>query len=242
MPPAGIGSRLLLDGKFPLTPQRAWKLAFRSPVKLSILTGRKIVDGNGNPLEVILVGEDTGGLLSQFLRIELVPLLGDFPGENRNGWDAEEFQESIVRPRQANRPLLVGHVSLTMRQGTVTVDDLQFTDNSSWVRGGTFCIGARVVPGTYDGASRIQEALTNPILVRDQQANRKHYPPVLGDHVWRLDKIRKDGVLHRKLMECGIRTVQDFLRTLRVMPDDLRAVGFQARRSTGILILILWSP
>lgn len=53
---------------------------------------------------------------------------------------------------------------------------------------------------------------------------RKHYPPALGDEVWRLEKIAKDGAFHRKLSDAKIYRVQDFLKLLAVEPHSLRTV------------------
>lgn len=53
---------------------------------------------------------------------------------------------------------------------------------------------------------------------------KKHHPPSLDDQVWRLEKIGKDGVFHRKLAENGINTVQDFLKSLVVNQERLRSV------------------
>jgi hypothetical protein len=55
---------------------------------------------------------------------------------------------------------------------------------------------------------------------------RKHYPPALGDEVWRLEKIGKEGAFHKKLTQNGIRTVQEFLQMFMVKPDLLRMVSF----------------
>ncbi|MFS7996242.1 putative CALMODULIN-BINDING PROTEIN60 [Helianthus anomalus] len=41
---------------------------------------------------------------------------------------------------------------------------------------------------------------------------KKHYPPSFGDEVWRLEKIAKDGVLHRRLQSHKIYTLNDFLQ------------------------------
>ena len=54
---------------------------------------------------------------------------------------------------------------------------------------------------------------------------RKHYPPALGDDVWRLEKIGKAGAFHQKLAQSGVRTVQEFLQMLTVKPDLLRGVS-----------------
>ncbi|XP_062195532.1 protein SAR DEFICIENT 1-like [Phragmites australis] len=213
--------------EMPPVERPTWKLAFRNPPRLPIFTGSKIEDDISNPLEVILVNMDTGSpsALPQALRIELVPLFGEFPQDDREDWAADEFQKGIVKQREGKRPLLTGEVSLTMRDGRATVNELQFTDNSSWVRCRKFRIGVRVVPGSYDGP-RILEAMTEAFVVRDHRGElyRKHYPPVLGDDVWRLEKIGKEGAFHRKLAQHRVKTVQEFLRMLTVKPDELRAI------------------
>lgn len=53
---------------------------------------------------------------------------------------------------------------------------------------------------------------------------KKHYPPALGDDVWRLEKIGKDGTFHKKLTSQGIKTVQDFLKLANIDPEKLRRV------------------
>nr|CAB3472324.1 unnamed protein product [Digitaria exilis] len=214
----------------PPSPRPALKLAFRTPPHLPIFTGSKIEDDAGNPLEIILVDVETGAhvALPQAVRVELVPLFGDFPPDGREDWGPEEFQKGVVKEREGKRPLLTGEVALTMRDGRVTVSELQFTDNSSWVRCRKFRIGVRAVPvsvGGFDGA-RIQEAMTEPFVVRDHRGElyRKHYPPVLGDDVWRLEKIGKEGAFHRKLRQHKVVTVQEFVRMLVVKPDELRRI------------------
>jgi hypothetical protein len=53
---------------------------------------------------------------------------------------------------------------------------------------------------------------------------KKHYPPALHDDVWRLDRIAKDGALHKKLIKASIVTVEDFLRLLVKDAQRLRNV------------------
>lgn len=53
---------------------------------------------------------------------------------------------------------------------------------------------------------------------------KKHYPPALHDEVWRLDRIAKDGALHKKLIKAEIVTVEDFLRLLVKDQQRLRSV------------------
>uniref|UniRef100_A0A453DTS4 Calmodulin binding protein-like N-terminal domain-containing protein n=1 Tax=Aegilops tauschii subsp. strangulata TaxID=200361 RepID=A0A453DTS4_AEGTS len=158
----------------PAAERPALRLAFLNPPMLPIFTGSKIEDVNGEPLQVILVDADTGsprGALPQFMRVELVPLFGDFPPDGREEWTAGEFARGVVKERAGKRPLLTGDVGLTMRDGRAVVNDLQFTDNSSWVRCRKFRIGARVVPGSYEGA-RVAEAMTEAFNVRDHRGER----------------------------------------------------------------------
>lgn len=54
---------------------------------------------------------------------------------------------------------------------------------------------------------------------------KKHYPPMLNDEVWRLEKIGKEGVFHRKLSNHNIKTVQAFLKLYTIDPQKLRTVG-----------------
>lgn len=48
---------------------------------------------------------------------------------------------------------------------------------------------------------------------------------MLEDDVWRLEKIGKDGVFHKKLVANDIKTVQDFLRLSIVNEPKLRKVS-----------------
>ncbi|KAM3198564.1 hypothetical protein ACQJBY_073614 [Aegilops geniculata] len=227
-----VRSLRYIERSSPETPpgaeRPAWRLAFLNPPMLPIFTGSKIVDTNGEPLQVILVDANTGspcGALPQFMRVELVPLFGDFPQNGREEWTAGEFARGVVRERAGKPPLLTGDVGLTMWDGRAVVNELQFTDNSSWLRCRKVRIGARVVPGSYDSA-RVAEAMTDAFNVRDHRGElyRKHYPPALGDYVWRLEKIGKEGAFHRKLRQHGMETVQEFLRMLMVKPDVLREI------------------
>uniref|UniRef100_A0ACD5VJ76 Uncharacterized protein n=1 Tax=Avena sativa TaxID=4498 RepID=A0ACD5VJ76_AVESA len=234
-----VRSPRYIDGSSPETsppppplssPRATWRLAFLNPPHTPIFTGTKIEDARGNPLQVILLDSHPGSPsqnVPQFLRVELVPLFGDFPHDGREECaSAAEFARGIVKERAGKRPLLTGDVALTVRDGRAVVGELQFTDNSSWLRCRKFRIGARVVPGSgYDGP-RVAEAMTEAFNVRDHRGElyKKHYPPALGDDVWRLEKIGKEGAFHRKLAQNGVKTVQEFLQILTVKPDMLRMI------------------
>ncbi|MCD7471464.1 hypothetical protein HAX54_011917 [Datura stramonium] len=55
-------------------------------------------------------------------------------------------------------------------------------------------------------------------MVKDHtELYKKHYPPALGDDVWRLEKIGKDGTFHRKLTSQGVKT--GYIENLVRMPS-----------------------
>ncbi|WOK93507.1 protein SAR DEFICIENT 1-like [Canna indica] len=206
------------------------KLVFKNQLSLPIFTGSKIEDIENKPLQLAVVNMLTGeevpaSSLPSPIKLELLVLDGDFPSDDKEDWTTAEFQNNVVKERTGKRPLLTGDVNVTLRDGTVLIPDLSFTDNSSWIRSRHFRIGTRVVPGSYDGP-KIKEAMTEPFMVKDHRGElyRKHYPPALGDEVWRLERIGKDGAFHKKLSAQKIYTVQDFLKLLAVDPRLLRNI------------------
>ncbi|KAJ8498594.1 hypothetical protein OPV22_009146 [Ensete ventricosum] len=206
------------------------KLTFNKQLSLPIFTGSKIEDMESKPLQIVVLDVHSGEVplspsLSSPLKVQVVVLDGDFPSGDQEDWSGAEFQNNIVKQRTGKRPLLTGDVNVTLRDGTASISDLSFTDNSSWIRSRHFRIGARVVPGSHN-APRIKEAITEPFMVKDHRGElyRKHYPPALGDEVWRLERIGKDGAFHKKLSADNINTVQDFLKLLAVDPHRLRGI------------------
>lgn len=69
----------------------------------------------------------------------------------------------------------------------------------------------------------ILEAYEHPYYLMELQ---KRNPPCLGDSVCVLEHITKEGTFHNYLEHNNINTVQDFVRMLRVKPDELRAVSY----------------
>ncbi|XP_022735443.1 protein SAR DEFICIENT 1-like isoform X2 [Durio zibethinus] len=203
------------------------QLRFRQGLSLPIFTGSKIMDEESNQLQVLLV--DTRGdqrvpvRLPNPIKVDIVVLDGDFPSGDGNSWTGEEFDRNIVRERTGKRPLLTGELAVTVRDGVATIGEIEFTDNSSWIRSRKFRIGAKVAQGSFQGV-RIREAMTQAFVVKDHRGElyKKHHPPMLGDEVWRLEKIGKDGAFHKKLTSKGVNTVQDFLKMWVVDPAKLR--------------------
>ncbi|XVF12292.1 hypothetical protein REPUB_Repub08aG0103300 [Reevesia pubescens] len=205
------------------------QLIFPRGLSLPIFTASKIMDEESNQLQVHLV--DTRAdqmvpvLLPNPIKVDIVVLDGDFPSGDGNNWTSEEFDRNIVKERTGKRPLLAGELAVTMRDGVASIGDIEFTDNSSWIRSRKFRIGAKVSQGSCQGAG-IREAMTPAFVVRDHRGElyKKHHPPMLGDEVWRLEKIGKDGAFHKKLTSEGVDTVQEFLKMSVVEPAKLRSI------------------
>ncbi|KAA8541260.1 hypothetical protein F0562_025133 [Nyssa sinensis] len=206
------------------------QLMFSKSVSLPIFTGSKIGDIENNPLQIVLVDTTANQMvptsLSYPIKVEIVVLNGDFPSDGDNEtWTSQEFNRNIVRERTGKRPLLTGDLFVTMRDGSAAVGDIEFTDNSSWIRSRKFRIGARVVQVSSNGV-RIREAMTESFVVKDHRGElyKKHHPPALDDEVWRLEKIGKDGAFHKKLAFAGIKTVQEFLKLSVVDQTRLKGI------------------
>lgn len=154
------------------------RLAFSKNLSLPIFTGTKILAAENSPLQLLIVDTSCDNqnvyerIASHFLKVEIVALDGDFPGGERESWSSAEFDSSIVRERAGKRPLLTGEVSVTMRGGAAAIGHLEFTDNSSWIRSRNFRLGARVVPGSYEGV-RIHEAISEAFTVKDHRGECK---------------------------------------------------------------------
>lgn len=142
---------------------------------LPIFTSGKIEGEDSTPLRILLVNtsekqDDLIPLPSSSIKLEIVVVDGDFSPEEY--WSAAEFEKSIVKERAGKRPLLTGDVSVTMKDGLATIDEISITDNSSWIRSRHFRIGARVIPESCGGI-RIREAFTEKFVVKDHRGERK---------------------------------------------------------------------
>lgn len=107
-------------------------------------------------------------------KLEVLVLDGDF-SHGDEGWSSDEFSGAIVREREGRRPLLVGTLNVAMADdhlGVAFIDDVAFTDNSSWTRSRRFRIGVRAVAvaGSGDGGGlRIREAVSESFMVKDHR-------------------------------------------------------------------------
>ncbi|KAL0415890.1 UNVERIFIED_CONTAM: protein SAR DEFICIENT 1 [Sesamum latifolium] len=206
------------------------QLTFGKKLSLPIFTGTKIVDVDANPLQVVLVEHD-GKLptsLPYWIKLEIVVLDGDFP--SKETWSNKEFTKNIVKERSGKRPLLTGDLNITMRDGVASVGDIEFTDNSSWIRSRKFRVG-REFGQTWFGQEFFVYwvgvkffSRLGSVELNKSKMYKKHHPPALEDEVWRLEKIGKGGAFHHKLASHGINTVQDFLKLFIIDPSKLRKI------------------
>ena len=152
------------------------QLIFTKKLSLPIFTGTKIGDADNSPLQLLVVDkigdQMVPATLSCSIKVEIVVLDGDFPKEDCNTWSGKEFDKNIVRERPGKRPLIAGDVIVSMRDGFAVIGDIEFTDNSSWIRGRKFRLGARVVPGSRQDVS-IRQAITEAFPVKDHRGECK---------------------------------------------------------------------
>lgn len=228
---------------------RRWQLRFRKKLPATVFAGTKLEADDNSVIEVSMIDTFSSAIVTtgdlSAIKIEILVLDGDFGQED---WTQEEFNGSLVHERDGKRPLLAGDLSVLLREGSGVFGDVNFTDNSSWTRSRKFRLGLRAV----ESSSVVKEAVSGAFMVKDHRGEckqkikssicdkvgtllidclcwtavyKKHHPPALTDDIWRLEKIGKDGVFHRKLVENGISTVQDLLRFLVVNEDKVRSVS-----------------
>ncbi|XP_050232275.1 calmodulin-binding protein 60 F-like isoform X2 [Mercurialis annua] len=205
------------------------QLHFKTRMPPHLFTGGKVEGEQGAAIHIVLIDASTGTVVQagpeSGAKLNVVVLEGDFNEEAEEDWTLEHFESHEVKEREGKRPLLTGDLQVTLKEGVGTLGDLIFTDNSSWIRSRKFRLGAKVASGMYEGI-RVREGKTEAFAVKDHRGElyKKHYPPALNDEVWRLDRIAKDGALHKKLVKAQIATVEDFLRLLVRDPQKLRSI------------------
>ncbi|KAK9947377.1 hypothetical protein M0R45_003006 [Rubus argutus] len=209
--------------------EKTLQLQFKTRMPPHLFTGAKVEGEQGAAIHVVLFDLSKGNVVQTgpeaSAKLNIVVLEGDFNEEVEDGWTKEHFENHEVKEREGKRPLLTGDLQVILKEGVGTLGELTFTDNSSWIRSRKFRLGVKVAPGNCEGI-RICEAKTDAFLVKDHRGElyKKHYPPALHDEVWRLDRIAKDGALHKKLIKAEIVTVEDFLRLLVKDPQSLRSI------------------
>ncbi|XP_039005602.1 protein SAR DEFICIENT 1-like [Hibiscus syriacus] len=206
---------------------RRLQLHFVDKLPSIIFTGSKVEAENGNTIRIVIVDATTQTMVSSLssVKVEIVVLNGDFDANERQDWSENQFNASVLREREGRRPLVTGDVNFTMVDGVGTVDNVVFTDNSSWIRSRKFRLGARIVQ-QIAGEVTIREAISEAFMVKDHRGElyKKHYPPHQRDEVWRLERIAKDGAFHARLASKNIHNIKDFLRLQVTDPSTLRNI------------------
>ncbi|XVF57566.1 hypothetical protein PTKIN_Ptkin06aG0215900 [Pterospermum kingtungense] len=209
--------------------ERSLRLQFVDKLPSTIFTGSKVEAEDGNPIRIILVDPISQSIVSSgslsSIKIEILVLNGDFAADEREDWTEDEFNANVLREREGKRPLVTGDLNVTLVDGVGTVDNVIFTDNSSWIRSRKFRLGARIVQRN-SGEVTIREARSEAFVVKDHRGElyKKHYPPSHGDEVWRLERIAKDGAFHKRLTSNTVLTVKDFLRLYVTDQSALRNI------------------
>ncbi|KAI7734900.1 hypothetical protein M8C21_021703 [Ambrosia artemisiifolia] len=207
--------------------QTSLQLRFQTKLPSTFFTGSRIESEDNTPVKLVLFDVNSNKIVSSgpfsSLKVNIVPLDGDFSADDEQDWAENDFDAKVISARDGRRPLITGDLVVTLENGVADLGDLCFTDNSSWRRSRKFMIGAKVKKDTCVGA-RIREAKSQAFVVKDQRGEsyKKHHPPSLGDEIWRLEKIAKEGVFHKKLASHRIFTVKDFLQMYATNEPMLR--------------------
>ncbi|KAK1430032.1 hypothetical protein QVD17_12493 [Tagetes erecta] len=218
------------------------QLRFEANLPTTFFTGGRIECKDQKAAKLVLFDVNSNRIVSSgpfsSLKVEIVPLDGDFVADDEEDWSEKDFDAKVICARDGRRPLITGDLVVTLQNGVADLGELCFTDNSSWRRSRKFMIGARVRKDACVG-SRIREAKSQAFMVKDHrgEAYKKHHPPSLGDDVWRLEKIAKDGVFHKLLASNRICTVKDFLQMYVTNESSLRKVLGGLSNKTWELII-----
>nr|XP_043626588.1 calmodulin-binding protein 60 B-like isoform X2 [Erigeron canadensis] len=210
-------------GKLPRSPdshesRSTTSLQLRIQTKLhpTFFTGCRIESEDASPIKIVLFDVSNNRIVSRgplsSLKIVIVPLDGDFSFDDDEDWPQHDFDAKVIYARDGKRPLLTGELVLTLKEGVADLGEVVYTDNSSWRRSRKFRLGVKAQ--NAPNGVRIREARSDAFVVKDQRGEhyKKHYPPSLVDDIWRLKKIAKEGVLHKKLGLHKIYTLKDFLQ------------------------------
>ncbi|KAK2638542.1 hypothetical protein Ddye_026337 [Dipteronia dyeriana] len=206
---------------------RILQLLFVNKLPSSIFTGTSIVAEDGGPIIIELIDPISKRRVTSdpysSIKIKILVLNGDFGFEDHEIWTEREFGARVIRERDGRRPLVTGELNITFRDGVGIISDITFTDNSSWIRCRKFRLGASVLQ-SIGGQVRIKEAISEAFVVKDHRGElyKKHYPPMMEDEVWRLEKIAKDGKYHTRLTSHNICSVKEFLRLYVIDPNSLK--------------------
>lgn len=156
---------------------RNWQLHFASKLPSTIFTGSRVEAEGSTSVKIVILDARSKDIITSgplaSVKIEILVLNGDFGTTDDNeDWTESEFNTNIVREREGKRPLVTGELFVTLRCGVGYIDDVSFTDNSSWIRSRKFRLGARAVSGISKEV-RIREARSEAFVVKDHRGERE---------------------------------------------------------------------
>lgn len=177
--------RFRVDGRAPIhsagtSGGRRFQLRFVGKLPSPIFTGHRIEaedTARSAPIEVHLVDVSSQTIVKSgpfsSIKVEILPLDGDFGSDDQEDWSENEFNDSVVREREGKRPLITGELVIQLREGVGYMGDISFTDNSSWLRSRKFKLGARPLQKNSSAEVRIREARSEPFVVKDHRGECK---------------------------------------------------------------------
>ncbi|KAI9187015.1 hypothetical protein LWI28_023399 [Acer negundo] len=226
-----VNPRTPLDHQIKKSEEVILQLMFPNKLHHTFFTKDKIRDKNGKYVEIKLIDTvsrktvEVGPLSS--IGVEIHVLDGDFGYEGYENWTGQEFNAKIVCQREGKGPLVKGKQKIMLMDGVGTIQDLSFSDNSSWIKCKKFRLGARVVQIRNDMSQvRIKEAVSEAFAVMGHRSKRikKHLLPSLDDEVWHLKKITRGGKFHTRLIDNNVQTVRNFKQMYTTNPIKLREI------------------
>ncbi|XP_051123292.1 calmodulin-binding protein 60 A-like isoform X2 [Andrographis paniculata] len=208
-----------------MSDERGLTLKFLDEVADEVLTGKEIKGKGGNPMGVELVDEVTGQVVESGPgcsgKVELL-LLKSSENDDVHNWSHRDFNSQIIKESDKTKPHFAKHYYVYLEKGTGIVNNAKLAHDANWMKSCKCRLGARL---NLTGI-RVKEAWTKSFVVCDSRSKLygKSYPPSLSDHVWRLEKISKDGAPCKRLKEKRITTVEHFLFMLSVDPQKLQEI------------------
>ncbi|XP_076895639.1 calmodulin-binding protein 60 A-like [Bidens hawaiensis] len=175
----------------------------------SLWTGDHIECIGGMPVTVTLVDSQTNEEVNTgpeaFGKVEIVVIKAEAE-DGRN-----EFECKLVSHNGGKKNVYVTKFPLRLLEGTVDLPKIWFMRERASMNMSNLRLQARFVDN-FDGV-HVKDAHTEPFLIKDirDKDNRKHPIPSLDDGVWRLNKIDRQGPIKGRLINAGIKTVEDFI-------------------------------
>ncbi len=147
------------------------QFAKSSNLPQKVHAGDDLKNSDGSPIGIEMIDKRTGSIVSEGMESSAEVVLMVLEGSSgvTGNW-------SEVKPRDGKPPrLLVGDVTVKLKEGKGCVGTCRFTDNSSFVHSKTFQLGLAVPSG-----SQIQGALSKPISVKDARGRCKFQWTLFG--------------------------------------------------------------